>query len=124
MIYWIINQILPVRPRPEMVSSLPPLISHIPDNSFPSGHALFWGASWWTLHSLLRWKKIVWAFFGLGFVTCLVRIIAGIHYPGDILVGFFLGWYIAHLLMSLPHGKKYQYFGHELPIKFLSFFKL
>lgn len=42
IIYWIINQTLPMRPRPESISSIPPLISHLPDNSFPSGHALFW----------------------------------------------------------------------------------
>jgi|GEM_PF-2051289 len=42
MIYWVINQLLPMRPRPEAFSTLPPLISHLPDNSFPSGHAMFW----------------------------------------------------------------------------------
>lgn len=41
-IYWIINQLLPIRPRPETVTSLPPLVNHLPDNSFPSGHAMFW----------------------------------------------------------------------------------
>lgn len=41
-VYWIINQSLPMRPRPESIATFPPLISHIPDNSFPSGHALFW----------------------------------------------------------------------------------
>jgi len=42
IIYWIINQSLPMRPRPESITAIPPLISHLPDNSFPSGHALFW----------------------------------------------------------------------------------
>lgn len=41
IIYWIINQLLPIRPRPETFTSLPPLITHFPDNSFPSGHAMF-----------------------------------------------------------------------------------
>jgi hypothetical protein len=41
-IYWVLNHLLPVRPRPESISALPPLILHFPDNSFPSGHALFW----------------------------------------------------------------------------------
>lgn len=40
-IYWIINQLLPIRPRPEAFTNLPPLIAHFPDNSFPSGHAMF-----------------------------------------------------------------------------------
>lgn len=34
--YWIINHLLPARPRPELMLDLPPLISHLPDNSFPS----------------------------------------------------------------------------------------
>lgn len=51
-LYWIINHLLPIRPRPEAFTNLPPLISHFPDNSFPSGHAMFWGASWWALHKL------------------------------------------------------------------------
>ncbi|MCB9806321.1 hypothetical protein H6768_00135 [Candidatus Peribacteria bacterium] len=42
MLYWIINHLLPLRPRPESVTHLPPLIDHLPDNSFPSGHAMFW----------------------------------------------------------------------------------
>jgi membrane-associated phospholipid phosphatase len=41
-VYWIINHIIPVRPRPELMLDLPPLINHLPDNSFPSGHAMFW----------------------------------------------------------------------------------
>jgi membrane-associated phospholipid phosphatase len=61
--YWIINHILPLRPRPETVSSLPPLIDHLPDNSFPSGHAMFWGASWWALHILLGRPRVTMTFF-------------------------------------------------------------
>lgn len=85
-IYWVINHLLPIRPRPESVSRLPALISHLPDNSFPSGHAMFWGASWWALHILLNKPRITLLFFVFGFITCLTRIVAGIHYPGDILV--------------------------------------
>lgn len=42
VIYWILNNLLPARPRPELMLDLPPLINHLPDNSFPSGHAMFW----------------------------------------------------------------------------------
>lgn len=62
IIYWIINQLLPLRPRPETIGSIPALITHLPDNSFPSGHAMFVGASWWTLHILFRNKRIVMGF--------------------------------------------------------------
>ncbi len=123
-IYWVINQLLPVRPRPEMVSSIPPLIDHLPDNSFPSGHAMFWGASWWALHVLLKKRNVTWAFFILGAITCFMRVIAGIHYPGDIIVGFFLGWLFVHILTRLPHGEKYRKYAHDIPAKIAYFFKL
>lgn len=45
IVYVLLNQFLPIRPRPESVSSIPPLISHLPDNSFPSGHAIFAAAA-------------------------------------------------------------------------------
>lgn len=44
-IYVILNLGLPFRPRPETVSVIRPLVDHLPDNSFPSGHAIFAGAS-------------------------------------------------------------------------------
>lgn len=53
IVYILLNQLLPTRPRPELFTNFPPLIDHLPDNSFPSGHAIFWGASWWALHRLL-----------------------------------------------------------------------
>jgi membrane-associated phospholipid phosphatase len=34
-----------MRPRPETLTAIKPLIDHLPDNSFPSGHAIFAGAS-------------------------------------------------------------------------------
>lgn len=123
-LYWIINHLLPLRPRPETVSSLPPLIDHLPDNSFPSGHAMFWGASWWALHLLLARPRVTLLFFVLGFITCLTRVIAGIHYPGDIVVGFFLGWAIVHILSLLPHGKRYLHFAHDIPLRIARYFSL
>lgn len=46
LVYAILNQFLPERPRPEkIVSGIAPLIDHTPDNSFPSGHAAFAAAS-------------------------------------------------------------------------------
>ena len=41
VLYWALNFSLPARPRPESVSAIAPLIDHLPDNSFPSGHGIF-----------------------------------------------------------------------------------
>jgi len=124
MIYWVINQLLPMRPRPEAFSTLPPLISHLPDNSFPSGHAMFWWASWWALHNLLERPRIVTTFFILWAITCFTRIIAGIHYPGDIVVGFFLGWGIVEIFLRLPHGDDYRHYAQDIPVRFARYFSL
>lgn len=35
-LYVLLNQMLPVRPRPELFSQIDPLIKKLPDNSFPS----------------------------------------------------------------------------------------
>lgn len=123
-VYWILNHFLPLRPRPEAVTSLPALINHLPDNSFPSGHAIFFGASWWAIVQLTPWRNIAIACFVIGFLTCLTRIIAGVHYPGDIIVGFLLGWWLVELFTLFPHGKKYQKFGHDLPVKLVSYIRL
>lgn len=46
VVYAILNQFLPERPRPEtIVPGIAPLIDHTPDNSFPSGHAAFAAAA-------------------------------------------------------------------------------
>lgn len=124
IIYWIINQLLPLRPRPETIGSIPALITHLPDNSFPSGHAMFVGASWWTLHILFRNKRIVMGFLILWILTVIARVLAGIHYPGDILVGFLLGWWLVSLFVQLPHGKTYRTLAHDIPIKIASYFRL
>jgi membrane-associated phospholipid phosphatase len=60
----------------------------------------------------------------IGALTVLSRILAGIHYPGDIIVGFLLGWGFMSLLVQIPHSDRYRKWGHELPIKIASFFRL
>ena len=63
-------------------------------------------------------------FFILGFLTCLTRIIAGIHYPGDIIVGFFLGWGITEMLLRLPHVRTYRQYAQDMPIRLARYFSL
>jgi membrane-associated phospholipid phosphatase len=60
----------------------------------------------------------------LGFITCFTRIICWIHYPGDIIVGFFIGWWLAHILTRLPHGKTYLHYGHDIPLRIMRYFSL
>lgn len=77
-------------PRPfEVLSNINLLFSHGGGDSFPSGHATFFAAlaaAVFSYHKKLGIMYIIGAvIIGFG------RIIAGIHFPIDILAGFILG---------------------------------
>lgn len=85
LVYWILQFGLPMRPRPESITSLPPLINHLPDNSFPSGHAIFAGASVVAIGYFFSMSvSSLFAFFGVIMLLC--RVISGVHYFGDVFV--------------------------------------
>ncbi len=122
-IYFILNLWLPFRPRPESFSTIRPLIDHIPNNSFPSGHAIFSGAS---IFAFLYYSK-KW-FFWLVLIFCLVmiicRILAWIHYPSDIFAGFILGLIWGYITYKYKNSKLFTAYLIPLPIKLASFLKL
>lgn len=90
-LYVILNQFLPTRVRPEVVSSLPPLVNHLPDNSFPSGHAIFAAASFLGVHYCIKNRALTLAMLLLGIIMNFARIVSGVHFPGDIVVGYIVG---------------------------------
>ena len=79
-----------------------------PDYAFPSGHATFFMAlasTLWFYHKRLA------LFFGLSAVFIgIARVVMGVHWPGDILGGLFLGLLIGttthHLFSSLSKRQK------------------
>ncbi|GAB0175311.1 MAG: undecaprenyl-diphosphatase [Candidatus Altimarinota bacterium] len=80
------------RPSPQdVVGGIKPLIPHPLDNSFPSGHALFTGAFLIALFAFAREKSIILITVIIGFLTAAARVIAGVHYPGDIIAGWGFG---------------------------------
>ncbi len=78
------------------------------DHAFPSGHATFFMAlasALWFYHKRLA------LFFGLSSIFIgIARIAVGVHWPGDILGGLFLGVLIgtttSHLFSSLSSRQK------------------
>lgn len=77
------------RPRPFIELSMTPLVQHSAGSSFPSMHAVFFFAIA-TAVVLYNKKAGVWFFAG----SCLVviaRVLAGLHWPSDVLVGAVLG---------------------------------
>ncbi|MBU2109759.1 phosphatase PAP2 family protein [Patescibacteria group bacterium] len=76
-------------PRPFVNSDIVPLISHEATGSFPSGHAAFFFALAMSVYfHHKRWSIL---FFAGALLIGLARVIAGIHWPLDILAGAVIG---------------------------------
>lgn len=124
IIYLILNQLLPHRVRPEDVSNLPPLIDHLPDNSFPSGHAIFGTASTLAFFFLLR-KKTIWILLWiLSVLMFFSRIFIWVHFPWDI-IAWIIVWtfsfWIYYKNRNHPIFEKYLF---KYPILIAKFIKL
>ncbi len=99
---WCLSQILKIiihTPRPFIsFLNVSPLV-HETSYSFPSGHATFFMALAMALY--FSHKKVGYIFMFLAFLIGLARIIAGVHFPIDILGGFILGILTAYLVKFL-----------------------
>tara|TARA_B100001029_G_C15056147_1_gene454534 strand:+ start:289 stop:861 length:573 start_codon:yes stop_codon:yes gene_type:complete len=87
-------------------------INHLGGNggkqfSFPSNHAANSMAIATTFINILGQRYLVLLF--LAFVTGYSRIYIGVHYPGDILAGFLLGWIVARLLILATDKIKFNW---------------
>jgi len=95
-------------PRPfEVVPDFEPLFITGHGDAFPSGHAAFFGA----LALALFWQNRL---VGLGFLigailVSVARILAGVHWPGDVLAGFGTAILVVSLIFLI---KKKLISGH------------
>ena len=99
------------RPRPFMISGNAPLIPEDVAaaccNSFPSGHALFVFA----LATVVflynkRWGMV--AYIG-ALLVGIARVLAGVHWPTDILGGAVIGVVVAYLVWKLAEKLKFKF---------------
>ncbi|XOB41465.1 MAG: phosphatase PAP2 family protein [Candidatus Nealsonbacteria bacterium] len=84
------------RPRPFIENTVNLLLSH-KAASFPSGHAAFYFAISTVVYFYN--KKAGIGFFVASFLISISRVICGIHWPSDILVGALIGIFSAWLII-------------------------
>lgn len=65
------------------------LLSHGPDNSFPSDHATLAGLV--AIIGSLAWPRWTIPLVALALAVGISRVMAGVHYPGDVLAGWAVG---------------------------------
>lgn len=77
------------RPRPYETLDISSLIGTINTHSMPSGHA----TTFFALATLMFFvnKKYVWHFGIIAGIIGIARVMAGVHWPSDILAGAFVG---------------------------------
>lgn len=88
------------RPRPFLTGGIQELIFHRPDKSFPSDHAAFMLAITWIAFRF-GYKKLGLLLVLLDLIMAFSRVVAGIHYTGDILVGAIIGILTAEIICQL-----------------------
>lgn len=105
---WIIATIIKsfiLSPRPFLYfQNVKPLFLHGGMDSFPSGHAMFFGALAMSLFFVH--KKIGFLFFVVALIVGLARVAAGVHFPIDILAGYVIGIIIAIIFNFVFKSKK------------------
>jgi len=98
-IAWFLGYVLKLliqTPRPHLaLPDIYPLIEKT-DFSFPSGHATAFMALAFAIY--FSHKKAGYWFIFFAFLIGTARIVAGVHFPIDILGGFILGYIVAYLV--------------------------
>ncbi|NDK08570.1 phosphatase PAP2 family protein [Candidatus Gracilibacteria bacterium] len=99
------------------------LLSHIPDASFPSDHATVSFAFLTSLY-FANYKKIFIMFLPFAIIMGLSRIIAGVHWPFDIITGTMIGITSSVIIFKFVKKLEITKKINTLIIKIASFIKL
>jgi membrane-associated phospholipid phosphatase len=99
---WVLAQILKVifhTSRPILsLGNVVPLLNK-DSHAFPSGHATFFMALAFAIY--LSHKKAGYLFIFFALLIGIARIMAGVHFPADILGGYILGIFVAYFVRYL-----------------------
>jgi undecaprenyl-diphosphatase len=87
------------RPRPSTFLGTKEIFFHPPTYSFPSDHALFLACLTAYLY-FSGYKKVANIALVATILVSLARVIAGLHWPGDVLAGWILGIILAFVFFK------------------------
>ncbi|MFA5917868.1 MAG: phosphatase PAP2 family protein [Candidatus Gracilibacteria bacterium] len=99
------------------------LLKHIPDASFPSDHATVSFAFLTSLY-LSNYKKVFYIFLPFAFIMVISRIIAGVHWPLDIIVGILIGIFSSFIIFKFIKKLEIIKKLNTMIMKITSFVKL
>lgn len=103
LVSWAISYLLKITfgiPRPFLqFSEIIPLFPYGGYDSFPSGHATLFAALATALYR--SHKKIGWIFIGIAFLIGITRVISGVHFPIDVVFGWFLGTMVVIIVSKI-----------------------
>ena len=99
-----------------------PILKHVPDNSFPSDHAVVSFAFLTALY-LFWYKKTFWVFLPFVLIMNLSRIAWGLHWFFDVVV-WALIWIFAAYFIYRIYKNKYIQNLNKFILKIASFLKL
>lgn len=120
----IIQQFVDIeRPETAIVGAGRLLLNHLPDASFPSDHASV-SFAFLTALFLTGYKKVFWSFIPWVILMNLSRVIAGVHWPFDILVWAIVWILWAIITLKYLIGNKVVKNINLFIIKTLSYIKL
>lgn len=104
---WVLAEVVKSKifnPRPFLYfQNVKPLFFHGGFDSFPSGHAMFFGALATSLYFVNK-RMGVW-YILVALIVGLARIISGIHFPIDIFFGYIFGIIIALIFKFILHKR-------------------
>lgn len=87
-------------PRPFVVTGVPPLVAHAPDNGFPSGHSLAAGIMAVVIASVQPALGVV--FWIAALLVGAGRVFAGVHHVIDVLASFLIVLLSGYLARRVP----------------------
>lgn len=100
------------RPRPFELTGVKEVIFHRPDYSFPSDHALFFAIITAFLY-VNGYKKLGNIFLIITILVSVFRVIAGFHWPLDVIAGWAMGLIFVYLFQYLKNPIE-KYFSKPL----------